>query len=237
MGSNGQTPITSYYLLKSNPQLKPKMAVIEVYWGGLRHDKAIEDGIDVISNTAPGKHTAGLVWQVQDLSLTLTAAAHTLVQPFYPIENASQMAMLDQQSYGKDGFVSYICPPLSPGFFATDTFSIRHHPIQMEYLGKSIALLRERGCTSVILVRTPVTDELLKCITNYPQEQQEMHVFAQKHGVPFFDFNATELRKRLELTTPSDFCDQNHPNTEGARKITTLWVQLCKEQGYWTFAK
>jgi hypothetical protein len=83
-----------------------------------------------------------------------------------------------------------------------------------------------------MLVRTPVTEELLQQVTNYPQESAQMEAFARENGVSYTDFNAPALRERLNLSTATDFCDKNHPSPAGARKITALWWTLCKEAGY-----
>ncbi len=85
------------------------------------------------------------------------------------------------------------------------------YPAAEEYLLKTIALLKERNITPILVKIPHIADENDIALVN------RIHQLAQEQEVQFLDFCSTNA---LQLDFSVDFADHGHVNNYGAKKVT-----------------
>ncbi len=99
---------------------------------------------------------------------------------------------------------------------------------QEEFLVRMLERCREEGVTAV-MVSTPIPDESLAHVEDYPRIHRSLEVIAEAHDAYFFDFNTlTESRQEFSR---EHFQDDNHLNTAGSVFFTQELIRLLETEG------
>ena len=99
---------------------------------------------------------------------------------------------------------------------------------QEEFLVRMLERCREEGITAV-MVSTPIPDESLAHVEDYPQIHRSLETIADVYDAYFFDFNAL-LESRRSFSR-EHFQDDNHLNTAGSVLFTRELIRLLEAEG------
>lgn len=220
MGSNNQSPLNSYFLLRPHiDRLNPKLIIFEVYWEPFKTD-GLESFLELCDNLPLTSDIWQMALATRNIRAINAILARLLEIGREPIESmAARMPIHD--IYISRGFVEK-----DAGFEVER--SVLPHRIdidwrQFRYLERILAMAKARGI-AVLLVVQPVPRETLNSITNLREVKEKFSSFAKKNGVIYADFN--EL---MFLDSKNDFYDDDHLNQTGVEKFNVrLYDELQK---------
>jgi hypothetical protein len=210
LGSTGQTPLTSYYLLREYlDRLRPKLVVYELYWGVMDQD-GTESALDLLANLPRSWNSADMALHTRSLLAVNGMLATYLDWRRTSIRDVAPN-LHPEDTYIPGGYVETDRPSLDSTTVSTRTYRIRFHSDQMDYLNKIARELQRRGI-SLILVSTPVSEPYWRSIENYPEWSRTINRFADVHGLRYLDFN-----RDADLHAVRLFYDIDHLNAEGVQ--------------------
>jgi hypothetical protein len=222
LGSSSQTPLNSYYLLKSYlPTIKPKYVVLDLYWTVLGLD-GIEAAVDIISNTEIDKNMLDMTVSTQNIVVYNSIIYSKLAQYFDPLSEVVQAGSKDEY-YIPGGYTQTL---LTQNILGKDELqNIRNYTItlndkQLEYIRKIVELCRANNI-KVIFVIAPVTAEYFNKALNYGYYISKINNIANDYKIVVFDYNK---RADLNLNSMEDFCDKDHLTQKGVVKFNTLFI-------------
>lgn len=219
MGSNSQSPLNTYYLLKRYiDRLNPKLLVYEIYFEVLLSTDGLESYYDLMGNTGYSFEMLEMALATNNPNAFNAMTGTYLRRIWEPLSSVEQVQYKEKYVYG--GYCERTDSSEAPDF--TDFGKIKLADIQFEYLEKMIRFLRERN-VGVLFVTHPLPDELVAEVHNYDDISRQIDNFAKKLAVEYIDFNEI-----LDLETDEHFKDSNHLNSAGvqifnAALIDTLW--------------
>lgn len=225
LGSSAQTPLNSYYLLKEYlPVMKPKVVVLDLYWGILTNTGE-ESSIDILSNSEIKPHVLEMMLATKS-SLVLSSFAGNLLQRLHRPISKTRQEDNKKDKYIAGGFTetNVLHNTLSSEQllnFQPQSISLAGLSRQINYIQKIISLCKEQQI-KIALVITPVTNEYQSRILNYEKYHEEFSRIADQNKIPLFDYNQ---RKGLNLDSMIDFYDKNHLTQTGVRKFNQLFIR------------
>lgn len=107
-----------------------------------------------------------------------------------------------------------------------NTVSERYRAENEEYLDKCIRLCQDNNIR-VILVVTPLADQMLLGYSNLETIRQHELAIAEKHGIEFYDFNL--IRSREDYPAATAFFDELHLSESGAKTFTRSFAELLQK--------
>lgn len=220
LGSSGQSPLNTYYVLpRYLVRLQPSVVVFEVWWITMR-STGVEGSLKLINNLPLSTdllRMASATGEVRVLNSLVARTAAELVRPYRDWK--PQLAIAD--TYTGRGFVEK-----DPSFEREahwERQTVQLSPMQLDYLERLVTLLKECGIR-VILVVPPAPAEALDSFENNEELDQLMNDWAREHVVPFIDFN-----KLPGLQRPAFFYDGTHLNQIGvATFLPVMYQEFCR---------
>lgn len=219
LGSSGQTPLNSYYLLEQHiDKLKPKVIVMDTYWRVAQNGTGIESTADISANSEPNFSIFKMAAASRDIVTLQISITNAMQRTFW-----RDLDEVTQREYPADEYVH-------GGYVRTErkldpdkVKNLKQHTAevnerQLAYTEKIVKLAQANG-SKVVLVRTPVTDEFLESIDNYTETASWISDISTRTGAQFLDFNKSEIRDNLELQSFVNFYDKNHLNNSGVVKF------------------
>lgn len=217
LGTSGQSPYNSYYLLKDHiSTVRPKCVVVDLYWP-LAAKEGTEPTIDIVSNHELTYNMFEMAFRSHNMLTIRNVIAVALNRLYKPL-NTVQVEKNSNDNYIKGGFVattkidykkkSY----LFANFASKITLPLK---MQLESIDKIIALCKSNN-TKLIFILVPVSRMFKNNIKNYNDYTNIISAIAQKNNISFIDYNEQD---QLDLTD-NDYSDINHLNFEGAAKFT-----------------
>jgi len=206
MGSTAQSPLNTYYLLeKYFEKLNPKIVILETYFTMLESD-GLESFYDLAGNLRLSKEIVQMAIATGNLHAVNNLVSRAMAELIHPLKNATQRA-IPENSYVAGGYVS------CKNEFADKSFSaigkIEVSEIQLEYLHKTLKLIRQKGAQA-ILVTAPIPQRQLASISNNGEITKIIANIAESYSIEYIDYN-----NRLDLDSNRHFMDRDHLNSAG----------------------
>lgn len=228
MGSSGQTPLNSYYLIRRYfPQLKPKLVVIEVYYD-LYHRDGLESFYDLVANTPWSLQVAQMGLAIRSWHSINEIAAKWLHNWLGMNEMIAQQPQ-EGERYIAGGYVEYVelrdpdyRPPTAP-----IAEKLQVSATQLHYLEQIIEFVQTQGAR-VLLVMQPEPPATLAQVANYDEITGHFHRIAVRHGAEFIDFN----RRPAFLQAEMHYYDREYLNRRGAQLFNETLATWIAEAGY-----
>jgi hypothetical protein len=217
LGTAGQTPLNTYYLLRRYlGQLKPRLVVLESYWEILTLN-GVEGTISITENRGPS-------WDTIRMALATRHPMAFHAQFSSQIERAlsrvPEIRLHPAEAYTSGGYLerwdSNTFGPQRPHDILID-------PTQLMYLSRILKLLRERQVKG-LLVWAPVTNAHRHAAANLADIRAQMLEVSEAYGVPFVD-----LHQRVTLDDHLDFSDPDHLNQRGVDKVMPVFADVLRE--------
>lgn len=230
MGSSGQTPLNTYYLLQRYfDQLNPKLIVFELYYDLFRRDglEAYYDlavnlpfSVELLQMALATRNPNGINDAVSRWVMEATGNTPEVVQKPQPGER-----------YIAGGFVEYTKLRLKdyqPNPNRTKKTLVMVEE-QFEYLDKIAAFAQSKG-VKIVFVTQPELKATVAAFMNYPEIVARFAEIARKRGVPYFNFN--EMPQNFDV--PEYYYDREHLNMQGVNLFNRAILEILTEKGYLT---
>lgn len=218
MGSTGQTPLTSYYLLRQyGDDLNPKLMVLDLYWTMMQQDGA-ESTLDLLVNVETNWNIVKMVLATKNILAVNALLSDCLNFRQPPLAEVSPVRSTDD-TYVPGGFVETTRNALLPEVELAP-YTITIHPLQLKYLERIIQSAQKEGI-EVVLVTSPVSSAYRNSIINYELWSSTIFDLSQRYHLQHIDFNHDEFF----TSSPAFFYDRDHLNTHGVREFNKRFYQ------------
>jgi hypothetical protein len=225
MGTTGQTPLNSYYLLKHYfDQLKPKLVVLELYFNVMDRD-GLESLYDLSANMPYYPELLEMAVAVGNPH-GLNEVTAKWIADITGTEPFIKQVEMEGEVYIPGGYVEFTVPSEYDDEDQKPVESREVIPLdyQLDYIEKIIHYVKKRNAR-IILVSQPVSSRLFKSVKNYQEISQTFSRIAQKHGVPYWDFN-------LLLPLPvAYFQDDDHLSVPGVKRFNQSFLDTLSQRG------
>lgn len=217
MGSSAQTPLQTEVLLKRYiKQLKPKLAVLEVYPFLFTTD-GIESSIDIMSNDINDFNSFKLAIAQKNIKVFNTFLA-SFIKDFSGKKILVNLPMGKEYKYHKGGYISR-----DMSYYKYDHTiekeSLKFKQNQLDAFYEIIKLLKEYNI-DYILVQAPVTQAKYNAILNNKSFDSMM-----SNNGRYFNFN--EL---IKLDDSLHFFDSHHLNQVGVNLFNKKFIKLIEHK-------
>lgn len=224
LGSRAQTPLNGYYVLRDRlDQLRPRIAVIEVYPVVMANEGA-ESALFLLES-APS--TAGLL-QMSLATLDISVYNNLFLRAVRggpPLDLGPEDVLSAVDRYVGRGYVEKDDSFNDPTVSQPET--VEMHSRQLRYLRRMIDMLREADA-EVVLVVTPLPDETVADILNYDELTEELADVAESRGATYLDFN---VGYDLPLSRPEHYYDHHHLRQAGVEIFMPAFMEALVEAG------
>lgn len=224
LGSSGQNPITSFFLLKEVLRLghKPKILVIEAYWRTLEgRDYDFSSSAEVFYELPLSANKFYFFWDGFQFPESLKLLSKTF-QYREVLKNWRIHAGIQDSSgldYKGKGFVTSeeiaSITDIKQNPFKQKP--IRLNPLRERFLRRTIELAQEHGI-QVLLVVTPIPPTAFKDVVNYSDFAQFLMNLQRDFNVELIDYNSLNLINHKFVD--EDFSDDNHLNQQGVQILS-----------------
>lgn len=235
MGTTGQSPMNTYYLLKRYfDQINPKLVIFDINYRVIDRD-----GLECFYDLA----------QNMDYFPEMMEMAFA-IKSFHAINGAVSKWMLDitgtapkfkqkerkQDFYVSGGYVefkpdtvsaakSYETKPVSQNAPKRKPRTVVPLKEQMDYIAKVVQYVKSRNAR-IVLVTKPEPAENLKAIANYEEVSRQIADLAARINVPYFDFNHISL----PLNTREHFYDKEYLSPAGVQIFNPALIEMLHER-------
>lgn len=230
LGSSAQGPVITYHLAGHYlDRLDPDLVVLEVYCETLR-GKGVESLVDQISNRPLAPDLLAMAASVRSVKGWNCLLARRLDFRSEPVSERVPEFRPENGRYVPGGFVRRDLLHGGLPSYAGDRAGL--DPRQMRYLDKLITRVRNQG-RRIVLVSQPLPPRTLAAITDYAAVQAAVQAVADRHGIPFYDFNGlvNETGPR-DLHDPALFFDYHHFNPVGVAAFNPVFLDRLRADGW-----
>ncbi len=218
LGTNAQTNIHTYYLLKDKLKSKTiNVAFINLDFG-LFSKNVTEPSLDLISNKTFNIYSLKIALKTISPMVLNSTIYQFFNQLFYPIEQKKQK-QIAKNKYISGGYVESQYQSKSIEAISRIkpfAYSIKHN--QIKYLKKTINFL-EQNNIQVVLVHPPEPVEYINKTMNYDEFLNLVTKISEDYNIPFWDGN-----KMGEFTADEHFYDASHLNQNGVKLFNQLII-------------
>lgn len=217
MGSSGQTPLNTYYLLsKYFKQLHPKLVVFEIYPLLLSKD-GIESYYDLVTNLPFSYELAEMAFAVKNPHTIHVLVKSILARLKSPLDSVNQSEILNE-TYVAGGYCESNLT-INNSKFSKSIDSITISKIQIQYLHRILKHVLDSQ-VKILIVTQPMPLELLQKISNYGDVTSIISKIAKEHNVMYIDYNMA-----VKFDTSKDFYDNDHLTSSGVVKFNKLLLK------------
>ena len=224
LGSSGQAPLNSYYVLKRYwARLKPRLVVLEAYPVMMGED-GLESFDDLALNTKAWGELAEMVVAMRDFHAMNLLFSTYFGNLWKPLDGVRQNRYTDQEyvpggycaSFGRATMSEADIPQIKIG--ATG--------YQIEYVKRILRFAKQRNAAVAVVVQ-PLPRRFLSRIDGYWAVSEQIGAAARELGAPFWDMNSAQTG----LDDVEDFKDIDHLNPSGAAKFNEAVLAKLAEAG------
>ena len=216
LGSSGQSPLNTYYLVKNYIKSgNCKLVLFDVYDGAFNNN-GFESSSDLIQNVSSNKAALQMA-----ASYTNPQILNMLALRFVNLN--SPPVFLDS-TYVSNGFsqkndtLRYSLP------YEDYENRTSPSPLQAEYMEKTIRYIKEQGI-SLIMTTIPFPKE--KSRVEHDQYSKEFHEIAEKYKIKYFDYSFnTNFNSELH------FYDSHHLNQDGVNLYNEILIKDLRANNY-----
>ena len=231
LGSTGQTPLNSYYVLKRYlPTLKPSLVVVDLTYRVIDRD-GLESFYDLASNLDWSREVAEMAFDIGSphaINAALAGGVHDLLGF---IETHDQRPQ-EGKRYGPNGFVAFTTADSTQ----EETYArwmkqpprpVDPHPDQMGILDDIVTLCAAHGAR-VVFVAKPEPEGVPEMVANYAEVTGRFAAIAETNGAGYYDFNDAGL----PLVFPDHFHDVEYLNSAGSDLFNAALVDTLVREGW-----
>lgn len=231
MGTTGQTPLNGYYLLREYfDRLNPRLVVLELYFNVMDRD-GLESLYDLSINIPFSYNLLQMAIQIQNphginevVGKWLATATGT--------ENHIIQTQMEGEAYIPGGFVEFT---ERTTYSEADKKPVKPRDVipldyQLENIEEIIGFVKSKNAHIVLITQT-IPPRLLKSVKNYEDVHQAFSEIAEKHRVPYWDFNIL-----MPLPVPY-FQDRDHLSREGVKLFNQVFMDTLAQRGLMQFSK
>lgn len=220
LGSSGQTPVETYFLLSRYlRELNPKAVIIEVYPETFEMD-GVESSLDIIANDRLGIDNIQLALKLKNIKTfnTLIYAAYRRLFNRDRLKEESAVRGMDR--YISGGYVERVVTNYN------DTLTFRNRRwsfkgYQKKEFERAVKLLKSKGI-DFALVQMPVTKSLYSSYVN--------NQYADEY------FSSTgryiNMNNVVNLSDGYDFYDADHMNQSGVQTADSALIDTLMKAGF-----
>ncbi len=222
MGTTGQTPVNTYFLMRDHfDQVRAPLVVIETYPDIFRLDGTFSS-IDLIQNTAWSWSTVRMVLATKSLPALNALLFDALDLHRVPVDQIEPR--LDPgDTYVGRGYVEKRSDVTWEQRAPTRSIAINH--TQLRYLRRTIEWLRRRG-SRVLCIVQPIPEPTRRAIKNYAEVSETIRATVTLAGAEYVDFNGM-----IDLTPGTDFYDYHHMRQSAVEKFLPVFYAELVARG------
>ncbi len=252
MGMPLQLPASTYYELREIfAYQKPKTVVMEVFWGVLGTDFELNQATqlfqvmkneelkneyirEVFPFSEKVKYSNDVLKYQGDYFAYKSKEYDDKIRNFIKVYRSPELKQEGVEEYGTKGFIYCDYNMLEDEYDLTNQFKeldgkdYKLSDEQVKYMEKIVDLCEEEGA-QLIFVTAPVAPVSLNYIRNYDIINKRIADFAERHNIPYFDYNI--INSKENLVTNANFRDDAHLNYSGAQIINRHFLGLLEKEG------
>lgn len=236
MGTTGQTPLNSYYLLKAYlKDLNPRVVVFDLNYRVINRD-GLESFYDLSTNAPYNSEFWGMALSIGNPHAFNEATSSWILDL---LDKAPQYKQKDRdgEAYTTGGYVEFthyrdineadFFQPWETPENGYNAQTVEINADQLAYIGRTIELVQSHGA-KIILLTKPEPRENLQVVANYEEISNEFATVAAKYNVPFWDFN----KITHPLKTEKHFHDKEYLNPFGVKIFNPLLLRQLQTEGF-----
>ena len=228
LGSTGQTPLNSYFLMERYwDRLRPKVVVLDLVYRVIDRD-GLECFYDLASNLSYSNEFVQMAIDINSsyaINASLGMWTSSLLGKDAP---QGKQEKQDNERYIPGGYVEFeVWDNDSSGTGKINPITVQPMEEQLEYIRKIIDFVREKG-SKVVLVTKPEPRENLIVCENYHEVSEQFTRIAEKAGEQFWDFN-----KIIEpLDWHKHFHDREYLSKPGVEIFNGILLEKLKKNDF-----
>jgi len=228
LGSTGQTPLNSYYLMRRYwKRLQPKVVVLDLVYRVIDRD-GLECFYDLSSNMSYSKEFVQMAADIGSpyaVNSSLGMWASSLLGNDEPLGEQEKQ---DNERYIPGGYVEFeVWDNDSSGTGKITPFTVQPIEKQFEYIRRIIDFASENGAKVVLVTKPEPRENLIVC-ANYDEISDLFNAVAEKAGEQFWDFN-----KIMEpLDWHDHFHDREYLSKPGVEIFNRLLLEKLTEENF-----
>lgn len=236
LGTTGQTPLNSYFLLRAYfEQLDPELVVLDLNYHVIDRD-GLESFYDLVVNMPYRRELWPMAFAINSPHaingvvskwlLHLSGREPDLRQEAQDGEAYIPRGYVEFSSYLENGATDYYEAVDEAYYDAITPADITPAAVQLYYLEKLIEFVQRKN-KKIVLLTKPEARENLQLIANYDEVAGAFADIARKHGVLFLDFNRIDL----PLDSNRHFHDKEYLNPFGVRIFIPEFIRRLRAEG------
>ncbi|MCB0332464.1 MAG: hypothetical protein KDD55_03125 [Bdellovibrionales bacterium] len=218
LGTTGQTPLNSYYLLKRYiNKLNPKLVIYELFPRTLESSDGLESFYDIVTNSYADPTVLQMAFATHSPYAFRYMITSYLERKVKRKLETFKGILQPNETYIPGGYVE----TTGQGTIESREPKMMHiQSRQLSYLKDIIELLHEHQ-SKILFVVHPLPQSTLEAFLNYQDISQEINRYLSDLGVNFFDFNLL-----FPPYPDSNFFDWHHLNIDGVQQFNEQLLTL-----------
>jgi hypothetical protein len=223
LGSSGQSPFNSYFLLKRYlPRMRPHVVVFEGYFRVFEGD-GLEGFYDAVHNATPSKEILEMALVSRNPNAITAAIAQWFVQARKPL------ALRRQQTfpwirYIEGGYCEMLAEAGERPYVRRG--AVRLSEKQKRWFRRALRLAIAAGARPVVVVQ-PNAKGFTASLEGYREANRQIEEIAREEGAAFVDFEDA-----LDLSDAVDFVDSTHLSASGSRKLNAALLDVLRKEDF-----
>ena len=235
MGTTGQTPLNTYYLLKYYfDQLNPKLVIFDINYRVIDRD-GLESFYDLSQNIEYFPEMMDMAFAIKSFHAINGAVSKWILDVTGTAPKFRQRER-KQDSYVAGGYVefnsdtssaakSYETKPVSRKISKHKPRTVVPLKEQLDYIAKVVHFVKNKNAR-IVLITKPEPPENLKVIANYDEVSRQIADLALRINVSYIDFNHVPL----PLNAREHFYDKEYLSPAGVQVFNPVLIEMLHER-------
>ncbi len=230
LGTTGQTPLNSYFVLKRYfDQLSPELVIFDLNYRVINRD-GLESFYDISINSSYAPEILEMALAIRSPHAINGAISKWLLS-LTGLEKRRPQQPMPGERYIPGGYVEFTKPdkkrPKNRGkqdIFAAKSdkkLLITPNADQLKYIRKLVEFAKRKGA-KIVLITKPEPPEMLQIVGNYSEIHHTFDKIARETGAPYLDFNEIDL----PLDSQRHFYDREYLNSEGVKIFIPILIDF-----------
>ena len=227
LGSAGQSPIVTYYVLKEALRIgqRPRLVVMETYYRVLKkHEKDYDYAAYVFRSMRSSKNKLALLRAAFKFPSALKLLSRFFNDRYLIELCVKYLSGADTGHYLGKGYVEYTSTVSQSVLLdiELDFRDIKLDSRRLRYLERIVELaIAER--IHIIFVSAPLPPTVIRNSQGYRDLYNIIKTIADKYGIEYIDYNV--LNDDLQIFTDENFKDSQHMNKSGVEVFNNHLIQ------------
>ncbi len=234
LGTTGQTPLNSYFLLERYfDRLRPKLVIFDLNYRVINRD-GLESFYDISINSSYSPEIMKMALAIKSPHAINGAISKWLLS-LTGLEKQYPQQPLTGERYIPGGYVEFtnLEKKRPKKQRERDIFEINPekkliitpNKTQLEYIRKVVEFVARKGA-KIVLITKPEPPENLRIVSNYREIHAAFNKIATNAGVEYIDFNEIPL----PLDSYRHFYDMEYLNSEGVKIFNPILIELLRKK-------